>query len=255
MVDQLFADAYLASLYDVWHPRETRVDYDFYLLRIMSSTAVLDVGCGTGTLLRDARRRGHSGRLCGLDPASGMIDRARESEDIEWVLGDLQSASWSAAFDLVVMTGHAFQAIVLDEDIRASLASVRRALVPGGTFAFETRNPAARAWERWRPENATTITAPDGTPVKITTAVLAPFDGRTISFTHTFAGAHASLPQVSQSTLRFLDVDTLEALLREAGLSAEHWFGDFDGARLSADSPEIIVIARALKAQPSYQTT
>jgi SAM-dependent methyltransferase len=246
MVDQLFADAYLASLYDAWHPRETRVDYDLYLPRIMSSTAVLDVGCGTGTLLKDARRLGHSGRLCGLDPASGMLDCARESEDIDWVLGDLQSASWSAIFDLVVMAGHAFQAIARDEDIRASLASVRRALVPGGMFAFETRHPAARAWERWKPENAVTITAPDGTPVNITTAVFAPFDGRTVSFTHTFTGANVGLPQVSHSTLRFLDVDTLEALLREAGLSAEHWFGDFDGAPLSADSPEIIVIARAL---------
>src|SRR5580658_4975087 len=128
MVDRLFADAYLAAVYDVWHPRSVRDDYDFYLPRIMSAGAVLDVGCGTGTLLADARQRGHRGRLCGLDPALGMLERARRNADIEWVLGDLSSARWTGEFDLVVMTGHAFQAILTDDELRESLAAVRRAL-------------------------------------------------------------------------------------------------------------------------------
>ena len=245
MADLLFADDYLASLYDVWHPRDTRVDYDFYLPHIMSASAALDVGCGDGTLLHDARRRGHSGRLCGLDPAPGMLERARQSEDIEWVLGDLQSASWAGEFDLAVKTGHAFQAVVSDKDLRASMAAVRRLLVAGGTFAFETRNPRVRAWERWKPENAVTVIGPDGVPVRITTTVVAPFDGRTVSFTHTFTGDHASLPQISRSTLRFLDLDALEALLHDADLSVVQRFGDFDGAPLRDDSPEIIIIAQA----------
>src|SRR5476649_155288 len=177
MPDRLFADAYLAGLYDVWSPREVRDDYDFYLPRIMSAGAVLDVGCGTGTLLHEARHRGHSGRLCGIDPAAGMLGHARRTDDIEWVLGDLASVKFAGEFDLIVMTGHAFQAIVADEDIRHLTASVRRALVPGGRFAFETRNPAAQAWERWRPENAVVVTDPDGVSVRITTEVIAPFDG------------------------------------------------------------------------------
>lgn len=245
MPDRLFADAYLASLYDAWSPREVRDDYDFYLPRIISATAVLDAGCGTGTLLHEARQRGCLGRLCGLDPADGMLNRARRRDDIEWVLSDLASANFTSEFDLIVMTGHALQAIVADDDIRHSLASVHRALVAGGSFAFETRNPAARAWERWRPENAVLVNDPDGVPVRIATEVVAPFDGRTVSFTHTFTGDHACLPQVSRSTLRFLGLDTLTAFLREAGLEIEHVFGDFDGGALNDRSPEIIVVARA----------
>jgi SAM-dependent methyltransferase len=245
MPDRLFADAYLASLYDAWSPREVRDDYDFYLPRIMSAGAVLDVGCGTGTLLHEVRQRGHSGRLCGLDPADGMLKRARRRDDIEWVCSDLASAMFTSEFDLIVMTGHAFQTIVADEDIRHSIASVRRALVAGGRFAFETRNAAARAWERWRPENAVVVTDPDGVAVRITTEVVAPFDGRTVSFTHTFTGNHACLPQVSRSTLRFLDLDTLNAFLREADLEIDHVFGDFDGGILGDRSPEIIIVARA----------
>jgi ubiquinone/menaquinone biosynthesis C-methylase UbiE len=61
---------------------------------VMSAKAVLDVGCGTGALLHRARIEGHKGRLCGLDPARGMIEQARRRSDVEWVLGDLASVAW-----------------------------------------------------------------------------------------------------------------------------------------------------------------
>lgn len=124
------------------------------------------------------------------------------------------------------------------------MAAVKRALRPGGRFAFETRNPAARAWERWRPENATTVAMPDGR-VRVVTEVVAPFDGETVSFTHTFTGAHPSLPQVSRSTLRFLDEAGVETLLNEAGLIIEERYGDFVGGALTAQSEEIVIVARA----------
>jgi hypothetical protein len=54
-------------------------------------------------------------------------------------------------FDLAVMTGHAFQVLVGDDEVRASLTAIRHALAGGGRLAFETRNPLARAWESWNP--------------------------------------------------------------------------------------------------------
>lgn len=245
MADRLFEDLYLAGLYDVWHPSSLRDDYNFYLPRIMSARAVLDIGCGTGTLLTDARQRGHRGRLCGLDPALGMMDRARQQREIEWVLGDLSSARWTGEFDLAVMTGHAFQAIVTDDQLRTSVGAVREALEPEGRFAFETRNPAARAWESWRTENAVTVFGREGEEITITTEIVTPFDGHTVSFTHTFTGDHPALPQISRSTLRFLDERGVDDLLRDGGLRVEDRFGDFQGGAVTANSPEMITIARA----------
>lgn len=243
MADLLFEDAYLARVYDLWHPRSVRDDYDYYLPMIMAAESVLDVGCGTGTLLHEARDLGHRGRLVGIDPAEGMLALAKSHDDIEWVPGDLQSAGWSQQFDLIVMTGHAFQAIVEDADLESFAAAVREALVPGGRFAFETRNPLARAWERWSSEYAATIDGPDGLLVTITTGVVAPFDGRTVAFTHTFTGEHPALPRVSRSTLRFLDAEAVRQLLEGAGLRIESQFGDFDGSALTDASPEIITLA------------
>src|SRR5882757_3297223 len=116
----------LAELYDVLNPW-WRAD-DFYLDLVMAARSVLDVGCGTGRLLYRAREGGHTGRLCGLDPDAGMLSLPQRWTDIEWVLTDAASAKWDREFDLAVMS-HAFQYLVTDDDLRASLAAIRSALV------------------------------------------------------------------------------------------------------------------------------
>ncbi len=186
MVDRLFCDATLAEWYDVLHPEERRGDFGFYLPLVMSAQAVLDVGCGTGALLHRAREAGHSGRLCGLDPAGAMLEQARRRSDIEWILGDLASVGWDQAFDLVVMAGHAFQVFVGDDELRASLASIRSALTQDGRFAFETRNPLVRAWQRWTPDFAVEVSDASGAVVRMEHEVQTPVEGDVIGFTTTF---------------------------------------------------------------------
>lgn len=144
------------------------------------------------------------------------------------------------------MTGHAFQAIVSNSDLQSFVASVSKSLVPGGVFAFETRNPAARPWKRWTPENTASVAVPDGTSVLITTELDSDFDGQTVTFTHTFSGNHPSLPMQSRSTLRFLNTDALQTLIEDAGLRIEQQFGDFDGSTPTPTSPEIITLAKRL---------
>lgn len=242
MADLIFADDELAALYDRMNPG--RDDFDFYMPMILAATAVLDVGCGTGAMLHAARRAGHGGRLCGLDPAPGMLAQARKRTDIEWILGDLSSAAWNGEFDLVVMTGHAFQTLIEEDDLRAALRSIRAALGDGGRFAFETRNPTARAWETWDSEVRDLVDLPAGGKVSMKRRITAPFDGRVVSFSHTFASDSWDHSRVSHSTLRFLDVEELDAELAAAGLAVDDQFGDWDRSALVHASPEIITIAR-----------
>ena len=242
MVDRLFSDASLAALYDVFCAG--RADFEFYLPLVMSSKSVLDVGCGTGALLHAAREAGHAGRLCGLDPADAMLAQARKRSDIEWVLGDLTSHRWEREFDLVVMTGHAFQVFVDDKELQASLAAIRSALADDGRFAFETRNPLAREWEAWTPENAIEIVDPKGTLVRMTHEVDTPVDGNIVSFTTIFSSPDWDRPELSRSILRFLDSHELSLFLTNADFRIGEQYGDWERGPLTETSPEIITIAR-----------
>lgn len=92
-----------------------------------------------------------------------LVQARRARPDVEWVLGDVRVRCWRPEFDLVVMTGHAFQELVTDEQIRICLRAARAALADGGRFVFETRNPGARPGSAGPPSGCTrppTPTAP-----------------------------------------------------------------------------------------------
>ncbi|MFI9010779.1 class I SAM-dependent methyltransferase [Actinosynnema sp. NPDC053489] len=236
-----FEDADLAAYYDLIN--DSRADTDFYLGLVLSADAVLDVGCGTGVLLKEARAAGHRGRLVGLDPAEGMLAQARRADGVEWVRGDLGTASFNAEFDLVVMTGHVFQIFLTDDEVREQFAAVRAVLRPDGRFAFETRNPGARAWERWTPEHGTEVVGEGGERVRVEHRVESVVDGL-VTMTETFSSPDWPEPRVDRGSLRFTDADHLDALLRETGWAVAERYGSWDRSPLTPTSREIITIAR-----------
>jgi hypothetical protein len=187
------------------------------------------------------RQAGHRGRLSGLDPDQSMLDQARQRADIEWILGDAASARWDTEFDLAVMTGHAFQELVTDDEGASCMRAIQAALAEGGRFAFETRHPQARAWERWNTSDE--YRNPDGDPVLVTNKVL-DVTGDVVRLTETMTGRWWDGPHAGHGTLRFLAPDGLAAHLRDAGFTIEQQFGDWDKGPLTPASAEIITITR-----------
>jgi SAM-dependent methyltransferase len=244
MIERSFAEDRLAALYDLFHPPRARDDFAFYLPLIMSADSVLDVGCGTGALLKWARQEGHTGRLVGLDPAPGMLNQARSRSDVEWVLGDLTSISWDRDFDLVVMTGHAFQELVEDDEIRRALQTIRNSLIHGGYFAFETRNPLDRAWERWPAQYSGDVTLADGTVVRREYQVEPRIEGDVVRSACTYISPRWNRPEESRGALRFVDRDTLSRFLDDAGFTIDEQYGDWDRQPATDAAPEIITLAR-----------
>jgi SAM-dependent methyltransferase len=227
-----------ARLYDVqngWGPSD-----EFYLGLVHRAGDVLDVGCGTGTLLKRARRDGHPGRLVGLDPGIGMLAVAKEAPGIEWVQGVLEPGSFDAEFDLVTMTGHAFQELRTDDEVASVLRGMRDAVRPGGRVAFETRNPGARGWEKW-PGTAFEVRY-EGDTITVSYEVHE-VDGDLVTFTETTDGGRWE-HQADTATLRFLSRLDLDRFLTDAGLEVETRYGDWRRGPVTGDSPEIVTIAR-----------
>src|SRR6202022_4045049 len=106
-----------------------------------------------------------------------------------------------------------------EDPLRTSLAAIRPALTEAGRFAFETRNPRARTWEGWTPDNAVEVVGGTGAVVRMAHEVEPPVDPSIVSFTATFTSPGWDGPQVSRSKLRFLDVDSLASFLGDAGLA------------------------------------
>jgi SAM-dependent methyltransferase len=241
----MFSDDDVAALYDLmnpWDPTD-RGDASFYAELVMAAGSVLDVGCGTGSMLHSAREHGHAGRLVGLDPDRFALARARRRADVEWVETTVADAPWLAEFDLATMVGHAFQCLITDEDVRASFGGVHRALRDGGTFAFETRHPQARAWEAWNPSNVSEFTDSSGRALRVWHEITSLADD-VVTLTETTAETGGQVLRVDRGDLRFMDVTTLNDFLTDAGFQVAAQYGTWDRRPIDASSREIITIAR-----------
>ena len=241
--DRLYADARLAQFYDIangWGD-----DYSFCLEAAKTANSVLDLGCGTGffvTALPDSIEG------VGVEPAAAMLDIARSrpgGHRLNWVEADARTVRLNRTFDLIVMTGHAFQVFLNDDDQRAALATIAAHLSPDGRFIFDTRNPANRAWERWGPEDSRyTLTHLDLGNVESWNDTTHDSETSVVTYeTHyriTSTGEHLS----ANSQIKFSSMENLTKLISEAGLKVGTWYGDWQGGPLLEDSPDLIPLGR-----------
>ncbi|MBC7173612.1 MAG: class I SAM-dependent methyltransferase, partial [Polyangiaceae bacterium] len=110
---------------------------------------ILDVCCGTGAAMRLLRPLA-STSVVGLDLSANMLEEARKSlahapgeAAVELVRGDALAIPFEGRFELVTSFG-AFGHIAEADEPRF-VASIARALGPGGRFVFVTSEPPP-AW-------------------------------------------------------------------------------------------------------------
>lgn len=241
--DVIFDDYRFAAIYDLfnnWAPSDA-----FYLdwaRRI--GGPILDLGCGTGLLA--CRIAGEGYEVVGVDPASGMLRVAGTrpgSENVTWVKSDGQSVRLETRFNLIYMTGHAFQALLTDDDAVAVLQNAARHLTVGGRFVFETRNPADQAWRSWTPANSKQVaeTAEHG---RIEQSHDAAHDPRTgiVDMAQINRFLDQGGERVGRSRIRFIDRDNLADLIARAGLAPIAWYGDWSRGPFQPTSKEIIAV-------------
>jgi len=240
MPDKQYQNSKLAEIYDLDSPWS--IDRDFYLsLAGAPPQRILDLGCGTGLLCDAYAAKGH--HVTGLDPSPAMLEVARRKphgKKIEWVESYAQNYQSDDLFDLIIMTGHAFQVLLEDTDILATFAVMRRHLKSIGRVVFESRNPSVD-WENgW---NYEMILEYRGALIRESRRLLTMENGRMLFELH-YEFPDESLDSTSE--LRFLSRSDIEKRLVASGLHVEKVLGDWNCVPFDeASSREMIFLARA----------
>ena len=239
MPDKHYENSKLVEIYDLDSPWS--IDRDFYLsLAGMPPQRILDLGCGTGLLTDAYAVQGHE--VTGVDPSPAMLEMARRKphgHQIEWVESFAQSYQSETRFDLIVMTGHAFQALLDDSDIMATLGVMRRHLKQTGRVVFESRNPSIDWANRWNYE----MVFEHGGEIVRESRRFIKLENSRMTFELLYEFPDESI--VSTSELRFLSRGEIEERVIASGLHVDKLFGGWHFERFDeASSPEMIFFLR-----------
>ena len=240
--DRLYDDPDLVEFYDL--ENGWGADFDFCARLAADARSVLDLGCGTGALAAGLAQRYEGCTVVGSDPAAAMLEVARRrpgGNKVEWVDADARTLDLDRRFDLVVLTGHAFQVFLTPADQLAVLRTIARHLNPRGRFLFDSRNPAAEEWREWVPEESRRdVRHPTlGTVEAWNDAAHDPATGIVTYETH-YRVAASGKQLMATSKIRFTPKDELEALIHDAGLHTTRWLGDWQENLFTPTAPEII---------------
>jgi len=242
-----YNQAELANLYDDENVWDASADFYRDLAQRIGAKTLLDIGCGTGTVTRGiAAAVGCS--AVGVDPAAPMLAVARrntQNQAVEWIEADARTVRLGRTFDLIIMTGHAFQAFVTREDQAALLATIAAHLAPDGRFAFDTRNPAAQEWLEWTPDLSRRVVDTEAYgAVEIWDEEKMDTKTGILDVVEHYRILASGKRLRSDFRLRFTPQAELARAIAAAGLAVESWFGDWDRAPFTGDAREIIVVGR-----------
>ncbi|MER7812890.1 class I SAM-dependent methyltransferase [Streptomyces sp900116325] len=132
------------------HRWRTAANSAAYLIgELRPGMAVLDVGCGPGTITADLAALVAPGRVTAVDTSREILDRAAEVaaerglDNIEFTTADVHDLDFpDDSFDVV----HAHQVLQHVGDPVQALREMRRVCRPGGIVAARDSDYAAMAW-------------------------------------------------------------------------------------------------------------
>ena len=235
MLDRHYANQKLVELYDLdspWSP-----DREFYLqLAAPTRQSVLDLGCGTGLICDAYAAKGHD--VTGVDPSKAMLDVARRKpfgDKIDWVESTSQDYRSDKLFDLIIMTGHAFQVLIDDSDILETFSAMGRQLKETGLIVFESRNPRIDWSQTW--DYDIDLKLPDCIVTESRRFKQRIKDR--LSFELRYQFPNETL--VSMSELRFLSMGDIVNFLSASGLTVEQILGDWDGALFNESTSQEMI--------------
>jgi 2-polyprenyl-3-methyl-5-hydroxy-6-metoxy-1,4-benzoquinol methylase len=238
--------------YDIEEGERSAARISFYcdLARTIGGP-VLEFACGSGLVTLPIAARGVD--VTGVDLARPMLEQARKKAEVQglnirWVEADARALELGTHFQFIFITGNAFQAFLRREDQEALFASVKRHLLPGGVFAFETRNPSGHdLTNQSKEEFDQSYVSVEGNEVSVSYTQIYDLVAQIIYWTsyRRWNDGEWDHEKETHIACRFTHPKELEALLHYNGFEILEQYGSWDKQPLSAASPSIISICKA----------
>jgi SAM-dependent methyltransferase len=210
-------------------------------LDLEPDSRVLDIACGWGRHAVELAREGC--QVSGLDRSETLLRQAQRNAvqarvQVQWVRGDVRDLPWTGDFDAAICVFSSLGYFLSDQEDLRALQAARAALRPGGCLLLETmhrdgivREFAERDW--WEGEGGTHLW------------VEREFDALA-GVSHEWLRWRRGDGSEGEKyhAIRIRTATEWEAILRQAGLEPEAWYGDWDLGDFTHTSPRLIVVAR-----------
>src|SRR5215212_524377 len=144
MVFREYARYYDLLYRDKDYAAEARFVCDLLRQHAPSAHLILDLGCGTGAHAALVAAQGYFVHRIDISPV--MLERAHQrhaglpfdqASKLLFSLGDIRTVRLNSEFDAVISLFHVLNYQTTNEDLQATLATVRAHLKPDGVFIFD----------------------------------------------------------------------------------------------------------------------
>lgn len=243
---------FVARFYDPVYARvRDGVDNEFYLARMADAGGpVLEIGSGTGRLLREALRRGID--AWGIDVSPAMLERCRaqlpEDRRERVSVADAVSMRLGRRFALVVAPFRVLSHVPSTEDQLRLLDAVHEHLVPGGAFVFDLYVPNLKLLLEGLSETCDFDGewAPGRRLRRFTSSAPADLSRQTnrVRMRFEWDEEDGGRRGTWEFEMRFYFRFEVEHLVARSRLRLEALHGDFVGGPLTAASRELVVVCR-----------
>lgn len=246
----------LARYYDLENAAFTD-DFPFWLaLAREQGGPVLEIGCGSGRVLFQLARDGHT--VTGLDNSPAMLALARarlakrrDLPALTLVEADMRDFTLDSKFNTFIVPFNTFAHLLTQPDQLAALDSFRRHAEPGALLTLDLPNAAAIyasgdlpfTLERSFRDDERNVTIQQFSTLDLHRAEQLGH----VTWLYDEIAADGSVKRTTVPVaFRYTFPAEIELLLLRAGWELDNLFGDYDESLLSDDSPRMLVLAHAM---------
>ncbi|WP_339252251.1 methyltransferase domain-containing protein [Sporosarcina sp. FSL W8-0480] len=210
---------------------------------------IIELACGTGRLTIPLAQRGF--QMIGVDLHEGMLERARQKAEeqgiaIEFVQQDCTEMNLLVKSSLAFMTGNSFQHFLTNEVQDGLFQSVRKHLINGGIFIFDTRNPIFKELavvdeyeDKYIDKNGNQVIESHRDVYNHLTQILNCQTHRRI-----YQDSTLIAEEQDGISLRYSFPQEMERLIAANGFEIVHVYGDWEENELHAESVSMVYVCR-----------